>query len=273
MKFNISAAAFLVLCIVTCLCSCNTKARLTKKSSLYVWTNGKGITKDKLVKMTTGDKRQTVKITENTGYLSIVPEDTSFVRLSLPYGKTLTIQPVPAGFRTDVKGMAYYPEVKFDTLSEQAYLKYTQVKFGLQAMTVLLKWRGGIPADKVPELPRTVETGTSLGLSYGISQTWNEYRSTKNFFGSNITTYSVTAGPMIGVSAVELKTATNAPGLGLDRKSPAISYGGYVMFGTGPINIGYAIGADHVLGYGASKWVYGGKVWHGLIFGLKVLTF
>ncbi|MGN8055132.1 hypothetical protein ACTJKN_02590 [Pedobacter sp. 22163] len=251
--------------------ACNV-ARISKSSTVYQWNNAGSNGVDGLSKLKpVEDKAVEITITENPDYLIIKATDTTGPNFQAPV--PIKKATVPAGWRTDNMGSLYFPEAKYDATGEKVYFRYTEFKYGLQAMTILLKFRGNIPQGEIPRIPPMVETGTSFALAYGFKHTWNSYNTEKNIWGKRISTFAVTAGPMIGGSAAELKAASNAPGLVGDRKSAVISYGGFLMIGTGPINIGYAIGADRVLGYGASKWVYGGKVWHGLIVGINLITF
>lgn len=249
--------------------ACNV-ARISKGSTVYQWINKGGAGVDELYKLEP-DKEIRATITENSDYIIVKPE--------LPDGEDfgqgtlIKNESLPAGWRTENTGSLYYPETKHDPTAEDAHFRYSELKHGIQAMSILLKFRGNIPQDAVPRIPPQVETGTSFGLAYGFKHSWNSYDANKNVWGKHVSNFSITAGPMIGGAATDLKAASNAPGLNGDRKSALISYGGFVMLGTGPLNIGYALGADRVLGYGASKWVYNGKIWHGVIVGLNIITF
>jgi len=268
-KHNISLLPAMMV-IVAMISGCNV-ARISTTSTVYKWPINEQIGQtDTLQKL---EVKRVIKaiITEKDDYITIRPKDSmepSFTDVQGKISKNL-----PGGWRTDIDGTLYYPEIKYDNSSNDAHFHYTEFKHGLQGMTVLLKFRGNIAEGKVPRIPPMVESGSTFAMAYGFRHTWNAYNPDKNIWGKRITTFSVTAGPMLGGSAVELKAATNAPGLGGDRKSAAISYGAFAMIGTGPINIGYAIGTDRILGYGASNWVYGGKTWHGLIFGINLITF
>jgi hypothetical protein len=253
--------------------SCASTSKLSKNNILYQWKNN-SITgaSDELSLRT--PKTDTVKgtIIENTNYLVFKPSakiEEMFNVDTIPIKKQLL-----PGFRTEEAGNLYFPEINYDSIGTKRKLHYSDGKIGLQALSLPLKFRGEIKAtDKIPRIAPQVETGITLGFALGFKKNYNTYSPTKNFWGKNVTTISLTAGPMLGASAIDLKSASTAPGLVGDRKSVSLSYGVYMMIGIGTINFGYAVGIDSVLGHGASSWVYGGKIWHGLIVALNVITF
>lgn len=184
-------------------------------------------------------------------------------------GITLKPGEVTASY-IDKIDLYYYPENR-DFTKPKKSLQYFDTKFGVQTLTIPLKFRRSVGNDLVN--PKTVETSFNVGLAPGIKFAANFYTKDKNYLGTNNTQIALTAGPHFGIGSAALKSASNAPNLISDRTAPMFSYGGYIVLGFNNINIGFAIGEDFIMGTGKDNWVYQGKTWTGLIIALDVIKF
>lgn len=207
-------------------------------------------------------------IEEKTDYINIIikPKDEPELTASEPK----RIEPDNVDPYIPLLRKYYYSESDTGFNPRKSFIYY-DVKFGLQALTVPLKFRKGVGNDTIN--PPNVETGFNVGFAPGWKFTMNIYKPTKNYLGKNTTYLAVAIGPHVGLGATDLKKDGNAPGLLSNRKSPMLTYGLYAMLGFNNINVGYAWGKDYVTGTGADHWVYQGKSWHGVIVSLDILKF
>ncbi|HEV7382048.1 MAG TPA: hypothetical protein VGN64_19765, partial [Dyadobacter sp.] len=119
--------------------------------------------------------------------------------------------------------------------------------------------------------PNVVETGVNIGFAPVAKWSFNVFDPLKKTMGKTLNQYSVNPGLMFNIGATDLKAASNAPGLGIDRKSATFTYGFFLMFGVNNINFGYAVGWDNIPGTGKRNWIYQGKHWHGLVIALDII--
>lgn len=206
------------------------------------------------------------KIEDKTDYL-IIKNNASLKQLRPT--DSLSIAP-PISKKVQMNGSYYSTEP--DTKEFEKYQKsflYTDIKFALQTLSIPLKFRKAL--DDGTKFPQQVETGISIGFAPVIKYNLNVYNPTKKIMGKLLNQYSINTGLMVNIGATDLKSASNAPGLKSDRKSPTFSYGTFLMFGVNNINFGYAIGWDRIIGEGRANWVYQGKLWHGVVVALDII--
>jgi len=202
-----------------------------------------------------------VKVQDKTDYYEFKPNFSYMTKISF-----VEIIP-PATDKLKHGSNAYFPEN--DKVATTNSLKYGDGKFGLQALTIPLKFRNGIgDGTKNPPL---VETGVNINFAPFYKLNYNVFNPDKKFMGKPLATYSISTGALLGLGSADLKAATNSPGLISDRKSGMFTYGTFLMFGVNNINFGYAIGWDNVLGQGSSHWVYQGKMWQGIVIAFDVI--
>lgn len=150
-------------------------------------------------------------------------------------------------------------------------LRYFDIKLGLQALTIPLKFRSSVGNDILN--PPTIETGVNVGFAPGWKFTHNIYKTSKNYLGKNTSQYAIAIGPHFGLGTTDLKKTTNAPGVLSDRKAASITYGGYVLMGFNNVNLGFAIGYDRLINQKDAMWIYENKLWKGVIISLDILKF
>ena len=166
----------------------------------------------------------------------------------------INADPVNYGFN----GKYYYPEPIRS--SYRGKFKYFDANFGIQALTIPIKIHPALRNDSL--FPQQAETGFNIGFAPGYKMNYNVMNPFKKFLGKNLTSYSVTAGALLGFGTVALKGASNAPGLStVDRTSPTFSYGGYLVLGIDNVNVGCSFGFDNAMGGGGKYWVYQNKIW------------
>lgn len=106
----------------------------------------------------------------------------------------------------------------------------------------------------------TITTNLSASVSYGWTwgQSWLTHRS--------MTNYSITMGPFVGITSIDLKKATvKSPSAWVtDRTNAGLSYGASITLARNNFGIVISVGADHAIGKYSSFWSYQNKVWVGL---------
>lgn len=204
------------------------------------------------------------KIDDKVTYQVIKTKALSRLRLidTIPYDTTYAD-------KIKLNGVLYTNESDLPGAEKyQRGLRYWDTKFTVAPLTVPLKFRGKIGDGSV--YPAQLETGVNIGIAPAIKKTYNVFNPQTKVFGNSLNQYSFSLGPMINMGGTDLKAASNAPGLKLDRKAATLSYGLAFVFGVNKISLGYAIGKDKVLGEGKSYWVYQDKIWHGILFSVSL---
>ncbi|CAM3821451.1 hypothetical protein MUGA111182_11540 [Mucilaginibacter galii] len=264
----------LILAVVSTLFGCGQIKHIQKGSRVYHYVDNKDA---RDTDVTAYDKLEVYRlrsvisseIEDKTDY-QIVKNDTLLKSLK---PDTIIIVKPPIAAKVDLGGVFYTNESKIKTgiKSYNDSFIYGDTKFGLQALTIPLKFRGSV-GDGVLN-PATVETGINIGFAPGVKFTRNVFNPASKIMGKNLNQYSITTGLLLNLGATDLKKVSNAPGILSDRKGVTLTYGTYVMFGINNINFGYAVGFDKLTGNKDAQWVYNGKLWHGVIVSLDVLKF
>ena len=260
----------ILLLIVTFIFSSCSTAKLITKNNTFFYLNEdtnriEGSTYS--IKRIEHDSNFKASITEKSDYIIITPNKKD---LKENYCDT-TIKGKDIDARLDLIKKYYYPELLLIEDTRKSSFKYYDIKFGLQALTIPLKFRNSVGNDTIN--PPIVETGINIGFAPGWKFTKNIYKPSKNYLGKNTTQIAIAIGPHFGLGTADLKKSSNSPGLLSDRKSPTFTWGGYFLFGFNNINLGLAFGTDYVLGTGRSNWVYQGKIWTGIMLSLDILKF
>lgn len=164
----------------------------------------------------------------------------------------------------------YYPETMKGSFNANRFTYY-DIKFGLQAMTIPLKFRGSVGNDTLN--PPTVEAAFNIGFAPGWKFAQNIWKPDLNYLGKHATQFSLAVGPLIGIGSTSLKKATNAPDVLSDHAAPILTGGIFLLCGFNNINIGVSLGQDYVPKNDEKGWVYQGKTWVGIMVGLDVLKF
>lgn len=260
---NIFRLSFVGLVILVT--SCGETKRMTKSNYYYKYLDnstarlqGKKI-QDQLLIYQFG-KVQYFKPEDKTTYQVI--DDTIFTTT-----KPVKIIDLKRTYPTKIKlnGVIYTNESTIDEAKNfQSSLKYWDQKLTFAPLAVPLKFRPAIGDGKT--FPAQLETGINIGFSPAYKFTYNVYNPAEKYLGNTLNQYSLSVGPFLNIGGTDLKAASNAPRLPLDRKAATWSYGGAVVFGVNKISFGYAIGADRVIGEGKNYWAYQNKIWHGVLF-------
>lgn len=254
---------FLLLATLT---SCVQKKHLFKNNRIAMVK--RGYNQDSLL-IYTIDEPVKAKLEDKGTYLVVKPADVTKLKKDEGLSRIIVLENSD-GFRVTTLDTYYAVENKYDTVATS--LRYFDSKFGLQTLTIPLKFRKALPQDPVM-FPKQVETGVNLGFAPGWKFTYNVYKPNKNLFDKYLSQYSFTTGVLFGLGATDLKGATNAPGLIGDRKAPLFSYGFYGMLGVHNINFGLAWGKDKVMGEGKENWVYQNEPWWGVFVALDLIKF
>jgi hypothetical protein len=263
----------IIFCSIICffLSSCGEMKRISKGNYVYHYVDNQA-TRIKnpaaddslyIYKLETAIK---TKIEDKTDYL-ILKNKNAFKSLQ-PVDSISINPPVPA--KVQMNGSYYSTESDRQEFEKyQKSFHYTDLKFAIQTLSIPLKFRKAL--DDGTKYPQQVETGVNIGFAPVIKYNFNVYNPTKKVMGKSLNQYSINTGLILNIGATDLKSASNAPGLKSDRKSPTFTYGTFLMFGINNINFGYAIGWDKIMGEGHSNWVYQDKLWHGIIIALDII--
>jgi hypothetical protein len=207
------------------------------------------------------------KIEEKTDYLII--KNTSEIINNSNRVDSIFIKP-PKADKIFINGSIYSTENSKEIPDKyKKPFKYNDIRFAIQTLSIPLKFRNSL--DDGTKYPAQVETGINIGFAPVMKYNLNIYNSINKMMGKPLNQYSINCGLILNIGATDLKTASNAPGLISDRKSPMFTYGTFLMFGVNNINFGYAIGWDKIIGEGHANWVYQNKTWHGLIIALDII--
>jgi hypothetical protein len=172
--------------------------------------------------------------------------------------------------KINLNGVVYTPENDMDTVSKyRRSFTYWDTKFGLQALSIPLKFRSKIGDGS--KYPAQVETGVNIGFAPTIKLDYNVFNPVRKIMGKPTNTYSVNTGFLLNLGGTALKASTNAPGLAVDHTAATFTYGAFLLFGVNNINFGYAVGVDNVMGQGSSNWVYQHKVWQGIVVAIDII--
>lgn len=167
------------------------------------------------------------------------------------------------------KGVSNISEAGLE-FSKSITLKYSDHKPTFQTLTIPFKLRG-----ETSGLASTVSTGVNVGLAYGYQ--WN-YISVEPIYsntdfkmkGYDKKKTSFTAAPFLGLTTIALTPKNTEETIESDKTVMGISFGGTSVFSFNKLNLGLAIGLDY--GFSDSKnWVYQGKPWVGIVFGLDII--
>ncbi|MEO2051920.1 MAG: hypothetical protein ABGX00_09125 [Allomuricauda sp.] len=205
------------------------------------------------------------EIVDKTDYLTLKKKE---LKDYTELVKSVPVKPVLE--KIDLKGAFYTSENSLDEFDcFQQNFSYTETKLALQTLSIPLKFRREI--NDGTSIPNQVETGVNVGFAPVIKYTFNKFDPHRKIMGKTKNQYSINSGILLNLGATDLKGASNAPGIAIDRKAATFTYGTFLMFGVNNINFGYAIGWDTVIGDGASNWVYQNRLWQGLIVALDII--
>lgn len=255
-----------VICFATILVlftSCRQYKYLPKNTTVYKIKSEETITEYKTT------ERTKVKIEDKGHYLVIkdFPGDIS--------GQDVSITKPLVSFPAEMERSAYFffPGGGYESTALKN-LVYDDGKIFIQGLSIPIKIRPALDVDKTRYLDtfsRQVETGINLGLSAGYKFSRNWFSSNKNYAGQNTNRVSFAPAVFLTLGAADLKKVTTNYKINVERKAPVFTYGGAVVIGFNNINIGYGFGFDHIMDDLKKDWVYQGKLWHGILFGIDVV--
>jgi hypothetical protein len=265
--FVVSVTAFMF-------CSCLNKKYLAKNQVVFK-VEPEGNTRSKIIALNTGDKRIEVKAEEVNGVLLIQKADEEANDFILP-----TI--VASGFDTARKyqqlmatGKYYFPETfyphKGDPNSNSVFVTPEKLKFSenhlvFQLQTTPLKVRPGIVNRRFKDsLPLQALAELNLGAAFGVKRTWTSFRAHATEDGVNVVNTSFACTGFFSLGGTNVKPLTTRYSIPYDKSEYALSYGVNFLFGYYNLNLGFSIGADHLLNRSiGEKWIFDGKPWYGI---------
>lgn len=259
---------FMILPLIV-LTSCSQTKTIFKGNKLYQYVNnqGKPGMNDQVIQYVV-DRKFKAPIKERTDQYQI----SKVAKSNIVVKDSADIDPGKVKLFSGLEDIFYTNEVR-SFLNNKRFdsddFSYYYGKFSLSAMTIPLKYRGGVGNDTIN--PPTLETGFNINFAPAYRLNWSAYNPSRKFLGSNLTNYSITLGGLLGIGGTDLKTKTNSPGLLSDRKSTIFTYGGMILLGLNSIGVGYSFGFDNVLGTGSDYWVYQGKLWQGVTISVDII--
>jgi hypothetical protein len=232
----------------------------------------------------------TLKEDGDAVFLSTSKNDSAKVRPvgTVFFPSSSTFQAIPLAKGTSVAPKFYFSaaEADFSKLSnthtgvDSTHFRYRQWRVYVQAMAIPLKFRrpveaslaqGATPARAA--VHAQVETGPSIALAPGFKHSWHRYRGTKNALGFTTSSFSLSAGALLGLGVVDINaksTQGRIPDTDASRNA-IIPVGAHFVVGFNNLNAGVAGGWDIITGPNRSAWNYHGKFWTGVIVGIDII--
>ena len=255
-------------------CSCINKKYLAKNQVVFrVEQTDKN--KSKITAYYTGNKRTQVKLQNVNGTLLVLTDTVKPPQFVIP---TLVV----CRFDTSEKhgqlllgGKYYYPETQYplagDPYSNTLFKCPTKLKFSenhpvFQILTVPLKVRQAILYRRFKDsLPTQALAELNLGAAIGFKRSWTAFKAHPNDEGVSMTSTSLALTGFVTFGGTNVKPITSRYFVPYEKTEYAVSYGVNFLMGLYNLNLGFSVGADHLLNRTiANKWIFDGKVWYGI---------
>lgn len=127
-------------------------------------------------------------------------------------------------------------------------------------------WTWGVGTNPFRFRPKADSSFSTVSSSLGVSLNFGRTFGWSTISQRAITSYSITVGPFIGLSSVDLKKSTvKQPSLWeTDRTNVAFSYGVNAILARNNFGIVISIGFDSNLGEKSEQWSYQNRPWIGI---------
>lgn len=271
---NINNINIIFLFLLAMICfSCAPKKRILKNNHLFKYVDNQSIRDDSNTK---NKKDEFVVYQVEQGFKSEIEDKTThlIVKNVDKLKEEHIIRRVevfpPMDSKIALNGSVYtFEDSRPDLNCYQNDFWYRDTKIALQTLSIPIKFRKEVEDGSL--IPNQVETGVNVGLAPVVKFNFNRFNPKKKLMGKSTNQFSINTGLLLNLGATDLKAASSAPDITIDRKAATFTYGTFLMFGVNNFNIGYAVGWDNALGNGGSNWVYQNKAWHGLVIALDII--
>jgi hypothetical protein len=127
-------------------------------------------------------------------------------------------------------------------------------------------WSWGVGTNPFRYRPKTNGTFSSVSTSLGVSLNYGKTYGFSKISPRAINNYSITIGPFIGLSSVELKKSTvKSPNTWeTDRTNVAFSYGLNAILARNNFGLVFSIGFDNSFGENSKEWSHQNMPWFGI---------
>lgn len=148
------------------------------------------------------------------------------------------------------------------------WFQYHFTSFDADLVTIPFKYRPAQENGLPPQLATNANAAIYIGLRYDQGYQRNVFYHHQQ--RSEIRSYSLGAGGLLGLSANTVGPFSTANQLPNDYEGACLSYGLAVIFGYRSINLGLALGYDHLMDRNRTLWIYQNKPWLGVTVGLNL---
>ncbi len=260
--------------VIIVFCSCINRKYLAKNQVVFkVERTVKN--KSKITAYYTGHKKTRVRLQNINGTLLVVTDTANARRFVLPTLVVCRFDTAEKHGQLLLSGKYYYPETQYpqkdDPFSNTLFKCPTKLKFSenhpvFQILTVPLKVRQAILYRRFKDsLPTQALAELNIGAAIGFKRSWSAFKAHPNEEGVSLASKSLAITGFVTLGATNVKPITSRYFVPYEKTEYAVSYGVNFLLGLYNLNIGFSVGADHLLNKTfANKWIFDGKVWYGV---------
>ena len=127
-------------------------------------------------------------------------------------------------------------------------------------------WSWGIGTTPFRYRPKTETSFSTISSSLGVTFNYGRTFGWSTISARAINNFSITVGPFVGLSSVDLKKSTvkDPTNWETDRINPAFTYGLNLIFARNNFGLVLSVGWDNNFGELSKEWSYQNKIWFGV---------
>lgn len=127
-------------------------------------------------------------------------------------------------------------------------------------------WTWGVGATPFRYRPKTETSFSTISSSLGVTINYGKTLGWSTISSRAINNFSVTVGPFVGMSSVDLKKSTvkSPTTWTTDRTNAAFTYGINSIFARNNFGLVLSIGFDNNFGENSKQWSYQNRPWFGI---------
>ncbi|RRB06283.1 hypothetical protein [Larkinella rosea] len=150
---------------------------------------------------------------------------------------------------------------------KSGWFQYHFTSFDTDLITIPFKYRIGQQRQPA-ELITSANAAVYMGLRYDQGFQRNVFYHHQQ--RSEIRSYSIGAGGLVGISATTIRPFSTANLVQDEYEGACLSYGLAAIFGYRTVSLGLALGYDYLLDKNRTIWMYQNKPWLGVTVGLNL---